>query len=256
MELNMEKNHPENFILLGDIRAQTDHAYSIVSREKARYPEKFEGNMDCFEFELRYVVPFDKDFHELKRLQGTAAEAAGRRDEFRGYIMIHLSEWLTHHEEAYFNIALLFLTDMSDCWKYIFLIDNQNERASKEMVRKLLTVFLENHIVCKVEQYRAESSTKSMVNSVCRDLGVYCTATVKELLEELLTNGMEKNILSALLSEIAWYCDRTVSMSSFLDFVAGEGSSIRYMLPQKEYDRLIDIIEQKREEWYGEKEII
>ena len=86
MEFNTNKSMPENIILLGNYDSQTSYMHSVIAEEKAYHPEKFEGNSDWFDFELRYIAPFDKNFCELKRLQGTAAEVAGRRAEFKGYI--------------------------------------------------------------------------------------------------------------------------------------------------------------------------
>lgn len=119
MEINTKKTMSENIILLGNYDSQTAYVHSIIAEQKTHHPEKFEGNKDWFDFELRYIAPFDKNFCELKRLQGTAAEAAGRRAEFKGYIVINLNEWITHHEDDYLKRALLFLTDMNDCWRYL-----------------------------------------------------------------------------------------------------------------------------------------
>lgn len=256
MGFNTKKVFPENFILLGDSGTQTAKAYSIISDGKVHYPKKFEGNKDYFSFELRYVAPFDKNFHELKRLQGMAAEAAGRRAEFKGYIIINLSEWLTHHDEDYLKKALLFLVDMNDCWKYIFLINDQNLKASKELVGKLLTVFFRNHIICKVEEYIADSSIKNLASYICKEQGVICASHVKETIEELLIQGFEDAIVSALVSEVSWYCGKKISTNSFVGFISECEPSIRYMLPQKEYCRLMSIIEQRKENWYGEKEVV
>lgn len=114
MGINKVIFYPENYILLGSSDAQKAHADIIISEMKNSHPEKFEGNKDSFSFELRYAAPFDKGFQELKRLQGAAAEAAGRRNEFKGYIVIDMNSWLAHHDEEYLNKALLFLIDMSE----------------------------------------------------------------------------------------------------------------------------------------------
>ena len=88
MRINTLNNYPENCIFLGNPDTQAADAKLLISQMKVLCPEKFEGNRDSFSFELRYTAPFDKGFNELKRLQGTAAEAAGRRNEFKGYIVI------------------------------------------------------------------------------------------------------------------------------------------------------------------------
>lgn len=73
------------------------YAQNAISAIKISHPERFEGVKDYFTFDLRYTAPFNK-FLELKRLQGTAAQAAGRRSEFCGYIIMDLSSWLNHQD--------------------------------------------------------------------------------------------------------------------------------------------------------------
>lgn len=256
MEINSKKVMPENIILLGNYDSQTAHVYSIISEEKAHHPEKFEGNRDFFDFELRYAAPFEKNFCELKRLQGTAAEAAGRRAEFKGYIVINLNEWLTHHEDNYLNKALHFLADMNDYWKYIFLISSQNVKASRALTGKILEVFFMNNIICKVKECTSVSSVKSLASSACREVGVICDSSVKETIEEMLTLGFDKSIISALLSEFSWYYGKRVCMDAFLSFISDSEPSVRYMLPQNEYCKLVNLIELRKEIWYGEKETV
>ena len=104
----------DNYILLGVPAQQREHAEKLVMEQRKYKPEYFEGNTSSFLFELRYIPPFDKAFTELKRIQGTAAEKAGRRDEYRGYIIFDLNQYLSHEEEPYFTIILQFLIDMND----------------------------------------------------------------------------------------------------------------------------------------------
>lgn len=256
MRTNIKKNIPENNILLGNYDLQIFYVHSIISEEKTHHPEKFEGNKDFFDFELRYIAPFDKNFCELKRLQGTAAEAAGRRAEFKGYIVINLNEWITHHEDDYLNKALHFLADMNDYWKYIFLINDMNVKAAKELVGKVLEIFFMNHILCKVKECSSGSSVKSLANAVCNELSVSCALPVKETIEEMLIMGFDKAVVSALLSEISWYQGKKISMDAFCSYISEHEPSVSYMLPQKEYCRLMSIIEHRKESWYGEKEAV
>ena len=247
---------PQNYILLGNSDAQKAHADVIISEMKTSLPEMFEGNKDSFSFELRYAAPFDKGFHELKRLQGTAAEAAGRRNEFKGYIIIDMNSWLTHHDEEYLNKALLFLIDMSECWNYIFLVDNQNTKAARELVCKVLSVFYRHNIPCTVKEGKAQASVKARINTICKTQGVMCSPPVKEFFQELLEQGFHDNIVAALVREMAWSAGKKLSMNSIADFMPNQESVIRYLLAQKEYNRFLTIVEKKKECWYGEKEAV
>lgn len=91
----LKKNYnSENFILLGRPYEQKETIELIVSIYKNNHPDFFEGERKSFIFELRYTEPFEKNFTELKRLQGLAAEYAGHRNEFQGYIIINLNSYL------------------------------------------------------------------------------------------------------------------------------------------------------------------
>ncbi len=256
METNKAIFYPENYILLGSSDAQKAHADVIISEMKTSRPEKFEGNKDSFSFELRYAAPFDKGFQELKRLQGAAAEAAGRRNEFKGYIVIDMNSWLAHHDEEYLNKALLFLIDMSEDWNYIFLIDNQNAKAARELVGKVLSVFYRDNIPCMVKEEKVQASVKARVSAICKAQGVMCSPPVKEFFQELLEQGFNENIVAALLSEMAWSSGKKLSMNSIADFMTNKESVIRYMLAQKEYNRFLTIVDKRKECWYGEKEAV
>ncbi len=246
--------YPENYILLGSSDAQKAHADAIISEMKACRPEKFEGNEDSFPFEFRYAAPFDKGFHELKRLQGTAAEAAGRRNEFKGYIIMDMNHWLTHHNEEYLNKALLFLVDMSEYWNYIFLIDDQNGKAARELAGKILSVFYRNNIPCMVKE--GKDSAKTRISTLCREQGIVCSPPVKEFFQELMEQGFDENIAAALLCEMAWSAGKKLSMKSIVDLASDQRSVIRYMLTQKEYDRFRTILEKRKGCSYDEKEAV
>lgn len=107
----LKKNYnSENFILLGRPYEQKEAIELIVSIYKNNHPDFFEGERNSFIFELRYTEPFEKNFTELKRLQRLAAEYAGHRNEFQGYIIINLNSYLNHCDDCYFK--LLFLSEL------------------------------------------------------------------------------------------------------------------------------------------------
>lgn len=256
MGISNVNNRPENYILLGTTGAMPADADIIISKMKSSRPEMFEGNKDYFTFELRYTAPFDKSFHELKRLQGTAAEAAGRRSDFKGYVVIDMSSWLTHHNDEYLNKALLFLSDMSECWKYIFLVDNQNAKAARELVGKVLSVFFCDHIPCVVKEEDVKRSFKDCVNDICKAQGVICSPPVKVFLQELMELGFCESVVVALLTEMSWSTGKKIGVETLAALGDGRCSAVSYMLTQKDYNRLMAVIEKRKENWYGEKEAV
>ena len=256
MSLNNIDIHPENYILLGNPQIRKADADALILEAKSCHPEKFEGNEDSFSFELRYSAPFDKGFFELKRLQGTAAEIAGRRSNFKGYIVLDLSRWLAHHNEDYLNRSLLFLVDMSDYWKYIFLVDDKNSKAAQELVGKVLAVFFCEHIPCMVKEATTKCSQKARINALCKEQEIICSPSVLELLQKLMAQKFSENIVSALLCEVSCNSGKRISMNMLADFMADRNPAIRYMLTQKEFDRFMNIVGQWKENCYGKKEAV
>ena len=167
-----------------------------------------------------------------------------------------MNEWITHHEDDYLNKALLFLVDINACWKYIFLISDLNMKAARELTGKILEIFFLNHIVCKVKECSSGSSVKNLTSTVCKELGVTCAPPVKETIEEMFILGFDQSIVSALLSEVSWYQGKKISMDAFCGYISDHEPSVSYMLSQKEYCRLMSIIEHRKENWYDEKEAV
>lgn len=250
--------HPEHYILLGVPTLQKERAMSIIAQAKARFPERFAGPKDCFSFELRYVAPFGKSFRELKRLQGEAAAAAGRRDEFRGYITLNLSDYLTHENEAYFTITLQFLADMSDTWKYILLVDSGNSRQASALIGRILSIFVQNNIPCEVKEAVAAPPGKNLADAICVEQNLICSRPVIALMQQLLDQRFSEKIVRTLLRDISWHCGQKICWLSIHTFFSKSPSSsiVRYVLPEKEYERLLAVIQQQREQHYGEKETI
>lgn len=251
-------SYPEHCILLGDLMLLKEQAMSIIAQAKERFPEKFAGQKDYFSFELRYVAPFDKSFRELKRLQGEAAVAAGRRDEFRGYIILNLSDYLSHENEAYFTIALQFLADMSDTWRYILLVDSTNRRQASALIDRILSTFVQNNLPCEVKEPVLSPPDRNPVSAICAELNVVCSRPVAALMQQLLDQGFSEKVIRTLLRDISWHCGQKICCLAIDTFFSknAKSSIIRYVLSEKEYERLLTIIQQQREQHYGEKETV
>lgn len=245
--------YPQNFILLGSPEYQREKAEQIVKEAKKLFPEQFCGKRDSFPFELRYTPPFDKAFAELKRLQGTAAEEAGFRDEYRGYIVIDLSAYIKHEAEDYFELSIKFLYDMSDCWKYIFLIDNSSERAALELVSKVLHI-LDDVFYRVIELKPDDIPAKSrLVNEMCKKCGVICSESVRVFFKELLEHReYSSQLVFTIIRELAvkFGAGKIVNMQTVNAYFNNTTPVVRYMLEPKLYDKLIDVMKEKVEVEY------
>lgn len=230
--------YPENFILLGSRDFRSKLAEEIVKEASTFFPEKFGGETPCISFELRYVPPFEKKFTELKRLQWTAKEAAGRRDEFRGYIIIDMNSYLMHEKEPYLDITLRFLADMSGFWKYIFVVDNRNGKAAKELISHVLSVLLED-IPCEVKEDKEIVSSRNLADTICREQGVVCSESVQDFFHEVLnTEKISGNTLTAIVRDIAVHCGKQIGICTLNDYFAQRETFVKYLLSAKQYEKL------------------
>lgn len=256
MEAFSRAVYPENYILFGSPYALEKDIDAIISNAKTRRPESFEGNKDSFVFEFRYIEPFDKNFKELKRLQGTAAEAAGRRYEFKGYIVIDLSAYLNHHEEDYMEKILFFLIDMSGFWKYIFLVDDQNPKAARELAGKVLMHFTLDNLPCRVIETKEKISAIEYINMTCKERNIRCSSSVKEFFQDLLKQNFSKEMVSALIMDISWQHGKLINEDILETALSNQNSLIYYMLTPKEFSRFRTFVEHRKEKWNGEKKEI
>lgn len=241
--------------MLGHPDTNTIQAKKIISEAVTYFPEKFDGTDSSFFFELRYVPPFDKGFTELKRLQATAAVIGGRRSDFKGYIVINLSNYLEHDKEHYFKIALQFLSDMNDCWKYIFLVDNKNENASKTLVISTLQILL-NDIPCEVK-YENTFYNTDIIDTTLTEKNVTCSEPVKKLFNDMLKDEiLSKDTISILIQNISGYYGPQISMRTIRHFFKNKDPVIKYMITKRQYDHLINMLQLGGEYTYEYKQEI
>lgn len=84
-----DATYPKNFILIGtQLDEMKNKANEIVAEAEKKCKEMFNGEDSSFAFDLRYIPPFDKNFGELMRLQGVAAEHVRFKNGYRGYIIL------------------------------------------------------------------------------------------------------------------------------------------------------------------------
>lgn len=248
--------HPENYILIGEIEYLKEKAIEIVREEAVGCHTKYEGDNPFFFFELRYYPPFAKEFKELKRLQGIAAKTAGRRDQFRGYVVIDLSAYLTHEKEHFFDMTMYFLADMGDFWRYVFLVDNANDKAAKAMVSRMLSILL-RQLSCEVWEVDAITSRRKLIETICKEQGVECSASLNKLLQEVLDiDKVDVGIVAALLRNASASLGSRIERRELSSFFKSEDNLIKYMLSEKQYSRLMSILERSNESVHEEKEAV
>ncbi len=218
-----------NFILLGDTAELQGRAAEMADYARLRFPEEFNGELSCFLHELRYIPPFER-FTELIRLQGTAANKAGFRDEYNGYIIMDISEYLRHESDMYFDISIKFLHDMNQHWRYIFLLDNSSTNAAQELVRKLLSIL--SCTVIKDKQADTACFTKC-VKSMCGQYSLKCTNAAVRCFAHLLQTGCTKQAVSNILCDIA-AVSGVINTEVLREYFGDEQSAVRYILTARQ----------------------
>ena len=61
----------------------------------------------------------------------------------------------------------------------------------------------------------------------------------------MLDQNFSSELITALLTEISWYTDKCINKDMLETFLSGQDSTLRYMLTQKEFNRLLSFFERR-----------
>ena len=127
---------------------------------------KFYGDVPFFEFYLNYCEPH-KYFEEIPRFIREVVSAAGFRNEFKGIILVEISEWLEHCTEKHFINFLEYLSDNSDNWLVVLSLPDRDPAAVERML-SVVSAFL------RVETIRvAPPTTEDLMDYLKEQLSLY-----------------------------------------------------------------------------------
>lgn len=235
-----DKFFPKNFILLGsNVEDLECKASDIVAEANKLFPKSFCGERPVFPFEFRYVPPFEKSYGELKRLQGTVANNAGRRCEYCGYILIDMNSYIKHESENYFDVTIKFLADNNDRWNYIFIVDSIHLKASMALVQKILM-----YIHCKVivDNEKGTNVEKRFIKQIIDDCDLECTRTVSDfLVDAILQKKMSREVAKTIIIDIASKRSEAfpVDMNTLAEYFSEETPTAKYMLSEGQFDEIV-----------------
>lgn len=127
---------PDVFLISGSGRGNT-MLLRLLSEYLSDKPRlmKFYGDVPFFEFYLNYCEPRDY-FDEIPRFIREVDNAAGFRNEFKGIILVDISEWLNHGTEKHFLNFLEYISDNSDNWLVVLSVSDKDT----DQVDQLLAV--------------------------------------------------------------------------------------------------------------------
>lgn len=238
-----------NFILLGTDRDKLLARVEKISGEvSSHFASEFTGECLYFPFQLRYSAPYER-FSELRRLQAEAINHVRFKSDYCGYIVIEPDDFLTHEEEDYFDITLKFLYDQMEVgWKYIFVIDNSNQRSARLMLKKILSV-----LRCKVEVVNRpilDDSLGGWASQMKEKHNVTLSLDAQSEIEPLFKlKSFDKNVSEVLMEELVMvYGEGRVLIQSEVNaYLSSEFSSVKYMIAESDFELFMDLRNNKKE---------
>ncbi len=137
---------PDIFLTSGSGRGNTMLLQLLTDYLMAR-PNlmKFYGDVPFFEFYLNYCEP-QNYFDEIPRFIREVTNAAGFRNEFKGLILVEISEWMNHCTEKHFINFLEYLSDNSDNWLIVLSLPDR-EPDKVERMLSVVSAFLRLEVV-------------------------------------------------------------------------------------------------------------
>jgi hypothetical protein len=137
---------PDIFLTSGSGRGNTMLLHLLTDFLMAR-PNlmKFYGDVPFFEFYLNYCEPRSY-FDEIPRFIREVSNAAGFRNEFKGLILVEISEWMDHCTEKHFINFLEYLSDNSDNWLVVLSVSDRDTEKVDRMLG-VVSAFLRLEII-------------------------------------------------------------------------------------------------------------
>ena len=242
-----------NYILAGSTRRiLQDEAKKITKTAYQCHPGSFNTDRPALPFILRYVPPYEKDFTELKKIQVKASLTARMFHEYHGYMIIDLSEYITHEKERYLDIALKYLRDMADCWAYIFIINTEPESA-RQMIENIAFLFAGLPLSCHI--HNTQKDKAEAIQTVLEENGLASTSEAYGILLDLLERGILNDSQIRIAVREAAAHSPHLSAEALQKSLTAENSAIRYILSEKRYRTLIAVMEEKQHEHFEQQTI-
>jgi hypothetical protein len=177
---------PDIFLTTGSGRGNT-RLLTLLTEYLSDKPRlmKFYGDVPFFEFYLNYCEP-QRDFAEIPRFIREVVSAAGFRNEYKGIILVEISEWLGHCTEKHFINFLEYLSDNSDNWLVVLSMPDRDAAAVDRMLA-VVSAFL------RVETIRvAPPTTEDLMDFLKEQLALY----------GMTLNGDAENLLCGTIAAL------------------------------------------------------
>ena len=95
------------------------------------------------------------------------------------------------------------------------------------------------------------------MSQILRQQGVTCSAPVEGFIQELLEEDtFWDNVVCTLLQDISAFCGRRLNMNVLVNYFDNRISIVRYMLTEKQFQKLMIIFARRKEAFYEAKEAV
>lgn len=143
----------QNIVLLGGASHVADEvACRVVDNLYQAKLIPFQGNSPGIFFKMNYSPGTDRQFTSIQYLVEALMLEAGYKGQYRGCLVLDITEWLGHEKEYYFDVLLSYLSDLSDDVYTIFQISRNRDKETMEMEEQMELYFDLTHIQVKKQE--------------------------------------------------------------------------------------------------------
>lgn len=97
-------------------------------------------------YRIGYCATTDSRFTEFRNLVCRLKTACGYHGEFRGVLVLDITEWEKHSKENYFDVLLCYLADIREDVYTVFCMENDPTYEGRNVCRKISQYFRLNMV--------------------------------------------------------------------------------------------------------------
>ena len=226
---NDNQFYPQHFYINAEIEDAEYTINCITEEAKELSPSLFNGDCSAFVFALKYVPTYEKIHNEVRRLQDCAAEHKRFCKNYKGYIVIVLSDFEGCYNEDNFSEFLKVLKAQSENWKYIFVTKNIPQHSKDELLKSLESLWV-NEVECMVKRL----DFNEINNSMQEDYNVSFQADCKPIIDMLMSNVLDNKSLCNLKYDVVnyYYEKSSISKEELIQYIDDKRTFTSHLLAE------------------------
>ena len=245
MIFSNKRFYPQNFLIENsDFKTAIELSEKIALEAKEIAPNQFCGLCSVFDFQLRYCLPYElRNFKELKRLQYEARLRTRFQDEYYGYIIIDISEWVGHFDEHLFaEVTMSFLSYMSDSWKYIFYSKTPLKPSEYKTINKSMWFYRIHN------DKKNELSGMDIIHALKNDYKLYFDGESSKRFQNMFSHHCVSSeiVTETLINDIYMFFGSFYSISTddLISYIVDESTYLHHALNNETLDKIVKEMEE------------